>query len=720
VRNGHGGTACFITLVGAEQASSRTEGKGGCRVDRCALFVDAGYVLTDGAMAVHGTRRRESVSWDYAGLLQLFGNLAMERTRLPLLRCYWYEATVEGRRSADHDTLADLPGVKLRVAKMRPGRREGVEGEIHRDLTTLARNKAVSDVMVVSAEEDLAQVVADVQDMGMRVTLLHIATEGNGTIPRALRQECDDFVEITAAHLRPYVELISGAEPARPDESDAGSTAQRPAMSVGLNGNANGNGFNGNGIHANGANGNGRNGDGPNGNGPNGIGTVQAPGRAAAYAPPLGRPMGEQQRPPAPPVTPAGPPAPAGADQMARQGPQAVAMEPGLGDAQQPGLDGALDYPAPADYSPAADYAPADHAAPADQGAPLDYGSSLEYGQTADYGPVSDYAASAPMPGPVQPPVPPREDIYAAPVAIPVPAEDLNGDRDRDRTAGRPRLGGDLATYNPGAVREPYQREGMLRDSQDQGDRLQPVPVALPGNGSAQVRRLPTRGTMPGGPNPGQPQLPPSPALPEPGIGQQQGNQPSSGQPTGGQPVVPVAPVVPMDYQGGRGASPGGPRHVIQGPGGPGGPGPQLSPAPQQQPPIPQASPGQPVPPAVGGQPVPGVQQEVGGPSGPIGLAGQGGYTGGGTPGVSLGDAVQSAHEEGQAFGDSVARDAPALWLEAVLARKPRMPSDLEARLLQGSALPIDFLLHDEVRHALRRGFWDALERARRLPTIEA
>ena len=206
-----------------------------CRVDRCALFVDAGYVLADGAMAVHGTRRRESVSWDYAGLLQLFGNLAMERTRLPLLRCYWYEATVEGRRSADHDTLADLPGVKLRVAKMRPGRREGVEGEIHRDLTTLARNKAVSDVMVVSAEEDLAQVIADVQDMGMRVTLLHIATDGDWTISRALRQECDDIVEISAAHLRPYVELISGAEPPRPDESEAGRAA--PGHERRVNGN---------------------------------------------------------------------------------------------------------------------------------------------------------------------------------------------------------------------------------------------------------------------------------------------------------------------------------------------------------------------------------------------------------------------------------------------------------------------------------------------------
>jgi hypothetical protein len=80
---------------------------------------------------------------------------------------------------------------------------------------------------------------------------------------------------------------------------------------------------------------------------------------------------------------------------------------------------------------------------------------------------------------------------------------------------------------------------------------------------------------------------------------------------------------------------------------------------------------------------------------------------------VSLAEAVQAAHGEGFNFGQTVARDAPALWLEAVLARKPRMPSDLEARLLQDSALPIDSLLHDEVRHALRRGFWDALERSR-------
>ena len=206
-------------------------------MDRCALFVDAGYMLADGAMAVHGTRRRESVSWDYEGVLQLLGNLARDRTGLPLLRCYWYEATVEGRRTAEHDALADMPGIKLRLAKLRPGRREGVETEIHRDLTVLASNRAISDAVVVSAEEDLAQVLSDVQDLGMRVTIVHVTVDGNWTISRSLRQECDDIMELTSAHLRPYIELIPGAEPARADEQyAAGALALRSAS----NGHSNG------------------------------------------------------------------------------------------------------------------------------------------------------------------------------------------------------------------------------------------------------------------------------------------------------------------------------------------------------------------------------------------------------------------------------------------------------------------------------------------------
>src|SRR5262245_33771140 len=179
-------------------------------------------------MAVHGTRNRDSVSWDYASVLRVLKNVARDHTGLPLLRCYWYEATVDGRRSAEHETVADLPGVKLRLGRMRPGHREGVESEIHRDLTTLARNRAISDALVVSAEEDLAQVIAEVQDLGIRVVLVHIGAPG-WTASAVLRQECDDIVEIGEAHLRPSVELVVGAEPVSEEERRAAYAGRAPA-----------------------------------------------------------------------------------------------------------------------------------------------------------------------------------------------------------------------------------------------------------------------------------------------------------------------------------------------------------------------------------------------------------------------------------------------------------------------------------------------------------
>ena len=95
----------------------------------------------------------------------------------------------------------------------------GRETEIHRDLITLARNGAICDAVIISAEEDLAQVAAEVQDLGVRVILLHITVDGSWTIARPLRQECDDIAEISGAHLRPFVDLIAGAEPAGPTSS---------------------------------------------------------------------------------------------------------------------------------------------------------------------------------------------------------------------------------------------------------------------------------------------------------------------------------------------------------------------------------------------------------------------------------------------------------------------------------------------------------------------
>ncbi|WP_018654479.1 NYN domain-containing protein [Actinomadura flavalba] len=411
-------------------------------MDRCALFVDAGYLLADGSMAVHGTRHRETVSWDFGGLLQLLGNLARERTGIPLLRCYWYEATVEGRRAPEHEALADLPGLKLRLGRIRPGRREGVDGEIHRDLMTLARNGALADAVVVSGDEDLAQVVADAQDLGVRVTIVHVAVDGNWTISRVLRQECDDLIEIGSGHLRPYVNLLSGVE--SPSSATSSGASALPAGPL-----SNGHGANGSG---------------------GALGSLHAPSHSASHTAP-------------PPATPITPPSPA---------------------------------PSPSSASSGAS----------------SYGGT-SYGSSPSYG-SSSYGSST------------QSTVHAAPTPAPAPPAQQS-------------------THSTG-------------------------PQYLP------------------------PQPPPAAPQHSPYTGPQ-----------------------------------------------------QIAPLPVQQ----QSTP-------------------------------------------TLADAVKAAHNEGQDFGESVARDAPALWLEAVLARKPRMPSDLEARLLQGSSLPIDFLLHDEVRHALRRGFWDALERSRR------
>lgn len=667
-------------------------------MDRCALFVDASYVLADGSMAVHGTRRRESVSWDYEGLLQLLASLATERSGLPLLRCYWYEATVEGRRGEDHDTLADIPGVKLRIAKMRPGRREGVESEIHRDLETLARNKAVSDAFVVSAEEDLASVIAEVQDLGLRVTLLNIAAEGEWTVSRALRQECDDLVDISSEHLRPYVELISGAEPPHADEHDGASlVALRPTA----------NGY-------------------------------AATGRTAAFAYPA--PAAVSAVPDAAATQePAGRPDPSPAVQEA---PSAAPVAPAASAASAPSAPSALPVPSalPTPSAPSVPREPvqvpaaaaAASAGPEYAGIPADIGIQQDgyaFRQDAvpavgrDAGPGRHDAGTRRE----------RQELYAAPVALPAAAVSQPPEfvSQPELPVARTRQPADLSGYAPGAardqlpadppIRDRFAREPLLGES---GPALQSV-AGVPG--TAQIHRLPTRG---GGPGPQGVQAPGQLSNGQSPVGQSPAGQPSAGpptlsastaaQPAIGAPAALVAPIVPgPGYGPGHNGSPySGPQPVVPG-------GPTSSPSGLAYPSGPSGPSGLPALP--GGQPdglgLHGIANPMPSPgpagqgnaSGPLYAAGPIGYpNGNGQSSVSLAEAVQSAHDEGQEFGASVARDAPALWLEAVLARKPRMPSDLEARLLQGSALPIDFLLHDEVRHALRRGFWDALERARR------
>jgi uncharacterized LabA/DUF88 family protein len=552
--------------------TSRVE-EGRCRVDRCALFVDARYILTDGATAVHGTSSRDSVSWDYAGLLRFLASLSADRTGQQLLRCYWYEAMADGRRTPDHDTLADLPGLTLRLGRTGPGQREGVETDIHRDLSTLARNRAISDVLLVSAEEDLAQVIANVQDLGIRVMIAHISVDGNWTVSRTLRQQCDEVVQIDGAQLQPYVELIVGAEPARYDEPYAvGVYGGKPL--------ANG--------HAASAGGSGHPGV------PSSF-TESHPAPPAIYAAPAAT---EYRPPPQPPPPPAGPP------------PESSPSAPAAGaGASEPGWRG------------------------------------MHRSRAAGESPPPP--ASQPLPGPPLP---------GPPLSGPYPGSEASRAQ-----ISEPQTGQSQAAADPYAV----------------------APPLAPGR-RARGPRPPYAPSDPG-------------SLTDPAAGPGASAPPA--QFTSSPPSLPARRGGPAnglhsDIRHGEGRHADGWHEnglpVLQSP----QPGPGL-----RDPRVARSVAGTDYIPQQGSYdaqlPVPSAAGRA--------LAGG-----------SLAGTAEMAHAEGLDFGESVAHDAPALWLEAVLARKPRMPSDLETRLLEGSALPIDALLHDEVRQALRRGFWDALERSRR------
>jgi NYN domain len=682
-------------------------------VDRCALFVDASYMLADGAMAVHGTRHRDSVSWDYSGLLKFLAGLSRDRSGLPVLRCYWYEATVEGRRTPEHDTLADLAGLKLRLGRMRPGRREGVETEIHRDLTTLARNGAISDAIVVSGEEDLAEVVAEVQDLGIRVILLHITVDGNWTVSRPLRQECDEILEIGSAHLRPFVDLIPGAEPARHgDEYPASAYSGRSL--------ANGHGSVMPAVTH------------------RGLPAAALPAPPASYTAPVVTDYQQPELPGQPGGTPSGgtPPGQPGDGQPGQAQP-AQAQPAQAQPAQPDGAQGqAGDLPGqPSSTRPA-------HAAGPEPGRLPQRQPGGAQGQAADLPGRQPASAQPGQPsglqgqaGSVQQDQQPA-GLHAQPGAHqgqPGGTQEQAGPTREQAGATRAESAGTRAESGGGPAGQP--------GSPGQPGRAQPD---LPGGisvagGSPASFGVPAPLSAPPGPAPGS--GPPAAQRGDEPQSRSQGAPPYPPDPFLDRLPAPAADAAPGQQAG----QPGGSQRRGMG-GGRSYPPPDpyppadLYPAAEQYPagqyPAGQYPPGQ-YPPADGGQYGGGAGQlppgqfsgpqhgQHGGALSPSFAVPQDGPYSGPQPAatqppvpqpvaISLADAVQAAHAEGFGFGEAVARDAPALWLEAVLARKPRMPSDLEARLLQGSALPIDSLLHDEVRHALRRGFWDALERSRR------
>lgn len=144
-----------------------------CIMDRCVVLVDAGYLLGGTATSIAGDADRSQLDVDYPALVEALKREIEERTGVGVLRVMWYDAAPESRPQPEHRTLRVLPDVKVRLGDLvrRNGRwvQKGVDSFIQRDMTTLARNQAVSELVLVGGDEDLRRAVEEAQDYGVRV-----------------------------------------------------------------------------------------------------------------------------------------------------------------------------------------------------------------------------------------------------------------------------------------------------------------------------------------------------------------------------------------------------------------------------------------------------------------------------------------------------------------------------------------------------------------------
>jgi hypothetical protein len=201
-------------------------------MDRTAVFVDAGYLFASGSKLVanEGLPRGE-LQLDKDAICKLLERLAMELSGLPLLRIYWYDGATSGP-SPEQVAMAYRPHVKLRLGFLNPqGQQLGVDSLIVTDLINLARNRAMTDAVLLSGDEDLRIGVQQAQEFGVRVHLLGIAPTRDNQAS-ALVQEADTVRELGLADVQTFLSRAAAGSVISPTLVAKGATIEQVAKSM--------------------------------------------------------------------------------------------------------------------------------------------------------------------------------------------------------------------------------------------------------------------------------------------------------------------------------------------------------------------------------------------------------------------------------------------------------------------------------------------------------
>ena len=150
-------------------------------MDSFLILIDAGYVYAAAGALIHGTPARRELLLNHGALRDHLASFGREQTGVSLLRLYWYDAAPNRMPTREHEHIASLRSVQLRLGRLsNAGLQKGVDSLIYRDLFTLARSGRVSDVFLVAGDEDLLEGVHAAKDLGVRVHLIGIEpSQGN-------------------------------------------------------------------------------------------------------------------------------------------------------------------------------------------------------------------------------------------------------------------------------------------------------------------------------------------------------------------------------------------------------------------------------------------------------------------------------------------------------------------------------------------------------------
>jgi uncharacterized LabA/DUF88 family protein len=180
-------------------------------MDKAIIFVDAGYLLAASAELLTGSKKRSAIEVSYQPLIAALIDMAEHHCRLDVLRVCWYDGARRGIPTQEQLVVAHLPHVKLRLGRQTHYGQKGVDSLIVLDMTSLARERAMSTAYLISGDEDIREGVAVAQQTGVRVVLLGVpGRDDRSNQADTLIREADEHIVLDrVAMIEPNIRPIT-------------------------------------------------------------------------------------------------------------------------------------------------------------------------------------------------------------------------------------------------------------------------------------------------------------------------------------------------------------------------------------------------------------------------------------------------------------------------------------------------------------------------------